>query len=63
MILTDGGREEVCGEVVEERSVAIEEKGKWKDGRVMDMEGGCNCEVGFGRDVGKTERRDEVGRG
>ena len=61
MILTDGGREEVEEKVVQEESVAIEEKGKGKDGRVMDVEGGC--EVGFGRDAGKTERRDEVGKG
>ena len=32
MVLTDGWREEVCGEVGEERRVAIEEKGIWKDG-------------------------------
>ena len=60
MILTDGWREEVEEKVVQEESVATEEKGKWKDDRVMDIEGGC--EVGFGSDAGKTEK-DGVGRG
>ena len=61
MILTDGWREEVCGEVVEEGGVAIQEKGTRKDGMGMCIAGGC--EVGFGSDVieagsdGKTERR------
>ena len=56
MVRTDGWREEVCRGVEEEGSVAIEEM---KDGTVIDIEG---CEVGFGSDVGKTGRRDEVGR-
>ena len=56
IVWTDGGREEVCREVVGERRVAIGEKG---NDTMMDIEG---CEVGFGSGARKTERRDEVGR-
>ena len=63
MVLTDRGREDVCGDVGEKGSVAIEEKGKWKDGMGMCIVGGC--EVGFGSDAiedgsdGKTGRRTD----
>ena len=55
IVLTDGWKEEVYGEVV---SFATEQKGKWK---MMDIEGGCEC-VCVGSDASKIERRDEVGR-
>ena len=61
----NGWREGVYGEVGEEGSVAIEEKGIWKGGMGTCIVG--RCEVGFGSDVieagsdGKTERRRECG--
>lgn len=64
--MTGGRRKRVYGEVVEEANVAIEEKGKWKDGVGMRIVGGC--EAGFGIHVieagidGKNEMRNEMGR-
>ena len=45
MILTDGGREEAFGEVVEERSVAMEERNMYMGLLVVGDEGGIDQEV------------------